>query len=44
MARDQGDPIFAVNFPWFGTADYWAGQVVLLQDQVEALREEPLAA
>jgi len=39
-----GDPIFAVNFPWFGTPDYWAGQVVLLQDQVEAMQEEPLAA
>ena len=36
--------IFAVNFPWFGAPDYWAGQVVLLRDQIEARREEPLVA
>ncbi len=39
-----GDPIFAINFPWFGTADYWAGQVQLLRQQVQAMREQPLVA
>ncbi|AVP56219.1 serine/threonine protein kinase [Pulveribacter suum] len=42
--RFAGDPIFPINFPWFGTADYWRGQVDMLHEQLEALREEPLQA
>jgi len=42
LARRWGDPIFAINFPWFGTSDYWHGQVLMLQEQIEAMREEPL--
>jgi len=37
-----GDPIFAINFPWFGTSDYWRGQVGVLRGQIEAMGEEPL--
>ena len=30
------------NFPWFGSHDYWHGQVALLREQLQALQEEPL--
>ena len=42
--RFAGDPIFAINFPWFGTPDYWRGHVDVLREQIEAMREEPLHA
>ena len=42
LARRWADPTFPANFPWFGSSDYWQGQVVMLQDQVEAMQEEPL--
>ena len=42
LARRWDDPIFAINFPWFGSSDYWQGQVQMLQEQIEALQEEPL--
>jgi Ser/Thr protein kinase RdoA (MazF antagonist) len=44
LARRWDDPAFPVNFPWFGTSDYWQGQVHMLQEQLEAMEEEPLAA
>ena len=44
LARRFDDPIFPINFPWFGSSDYWKGQVQMLQDQVEAMQEEPLYA
>jgi Ser/Thr protein kinase RdoA (MazF antagonist) len=44
LARRWDDPIFPINFPWFGTSDYWRGQVRMLQEQVEAMAEEPLHA
>jgi Ser/Thr protein kinase RdoA (MazF antagonist) len=44
LARRWDDPTFPVNFPWFGGTDYWAGQVLMLQEQIEAMREEPLYA
>ena len=44
LARRWQDPIFAVNFPWFGTSDYWRGQVDMLIEQIEAMQEEPLQA
>src|SRR5438105_3170346 len=28
LARRWGDPIFPINFPWFGTSDYWKEQVL----------------
>ena len=42
LARRWSDPIFPINFPWFGTPDYWRGQVHMLQEQLEAMQEAPL--
>jgi Ser/Thr protein kinase RdoA (MazF antagonist) len=42
LARRWDDPTFPVNFPWFGSSDYWQGQVQMLEEQVEAMQEEPL--
>ena len=42
LARRWSDPIFPINFPWFGSSDYWMGQVQMLQDQIEAMAEDPL--
>ena len=44
LARRWQDPIFPANFPWFGSSDYWRGQVDMLIEQCEAMQEEPLAA
>jgi Ser/Thr protein kinase RdoA (MazF antagonist) len=42
LARRWDDPIFPINFPWFGSSDYWHGQVLMLQEQIEAMQEAPL--
>ncbi len=42
LARRWADPTFPINFPWFGSSDYWQGQVQMLQEQIEAMQEEPL--
>ena len=42
LARRWQDPIFPINFPWFGSSDYWQGQVNMLHEQIEAMQEEPL--
>jgi len=42
LARRWDDPIFAINFPWFGSSDYWQGQVQMLEEQIEAMQEAPL--
>jgi Ser/Thr protein kinase RdoA (MazF antagonist) len=42
LARRWEDPTFPVNFPWFGSSDYWKGQVLMLEEQMEAMQEEPL--
>ena len=42
LARRWDDPIFPINFPWFGSSDYWHGQVQMLQDQIEAMQDDPL--
>jgi Ser/Thr protein kinase RdoA (MazF antagonist) len=44
LARRWEDPIFPINFPWFGSSDYWKGQIQMLQDQCEAMAEDPLYA
>jgi Ser/Thr protein kinase RdoA (MazF antagonist) len=44
LARRWEDPIFPINFPWFGSSDYWKGQVQMLQDQCEAMAEDPIYA
>jgi Ser/Thr protein kinase RdoA (MazF antagonist) len=42
LARRWNDPIFPANFPWFGSSDYWRGQVDTLNEQIEAMQEDPL--
>lgn len=42
LALRQDDPAFAEHFSWFGTPAYWQEQVRILQDQVEAMQEEPI--
>jgi Ser/Thr protein kinase RdoA (MazF antagonist) len=44
LAQRWSDPIFPINFPWFGTRDYWQGQVDLLIEQTEAMQEPALVA
>ncbi|PIF75441.1 Ser/Thr protein kinase RdoA (MazF antagonist) [Variovorax sp. 54] len=44
LARRWEDPIFPINFPWFGSSDYWKGQILVLEDQCEQMAEEPLYA
>jgi Ser/Thr protein kinase RdoA (MazF antagonist) len=42
LARRWQDPIFQINFPWFGTPDYWRSQVHMLHEQIEAMQEPAL--
>ncbi len=44
LAQRWHDPIFPINFPWFGSSDYWKGQVNMLEEQTEAMQEPPLLA
>ena len=42
LARRWADPTFPLNFPWFGSSDYWAGQIHQLEEQTEAMLAPPL--
>ena len=42
LAQRWHDPIFPINFPWFGSSDYWKGQVDMLVEQTEAMQAAPL--
>jgi Ser/Thr protein kinase RdoA (MazF antagonist) len=44
LARRWDDPAFPRAFPWFGTSDYWRGQVQMLEEQCEAMEEPPVVA
>ncbi|KAF1043899.1 serine/threonine protein kinase [Xylophilus sp.] len=44
LARRWSDPVFPRAFPWFGSSDYWRGQVQMLEEQAEAMEEAPLVA
>ena len=44
LARRWDDPAFPAAFPWFGSSDYWKGQVKMLEEQLEAMAEPPLVA
>ncbi|MBE7367277.1 serine/threonine protein kinase [Ramlibacter pallidus] len=44
LARRWDDPAFPHAFPWFGTSDYWRGQVQMLEEQLEAMDEPPVVA
>lgn len=42
IARRWDDPAFPINFPWFGSRDYWQGQVDMLVEQIEEMQNPPL--
>ena len=42
LARRWDDPAFPIAFPWFGSSDYWKGQVQMLEEQMEQRAEPPL--
>lgn len=42
IARRWEDPAFPINFPWFGSRDYWQGQVDMLVEQIEEMQNPPL--
>lgn len=42
LARRWDDPAFPAAFPWFGSSDYWQGQVHMLREQLEAMGEDVL--
>ncbi len=44
LARRWDDPAFPRAFPWFGTSDYWKEQILMLEEQLEAMDEAPLVA
>lgn len=44
LARRWDDPAFPRAFPWFGSRDYWEGQVHMLEEQLEAIEAPPLVA
>ena len=44
LARRWSDPIFPINFPWFGSAAYWQEQAAMLWQQVEAMEQPALVA
>jgi Ser/Thr protein kinase RdoA (MazF antagonist) len=44
LARRWDDPAFPLAFPWFGTPDYWRGQVQMLEEQLEQMAEPALVA
>ncbi|GAC1608187.1 MAG: serine/threonine protein kinase [Ramlibacter sp.] len=44
LARRWDDPAFPPTFPWFGSSDYWQGQVQMLQEQLEAMAGPPPSA
>ena len=44
LARRWDDPAFPPTFPWFGSSDYWQGQLQMLEEQLEAMAEPALPA
>lgn len=42
LARRWRDPAFPRAFPWFAEPRYWERHVVELQEQLEALEQEPI--
>ena len=43
LARRWQDPSFPLNFPWFGSVNYWKDQIVQMRDQCEAMSEPDLS-
>jgi Ser/Thr protein kinase RdoA (MazF antagonist) len=44
IARRWHDPAFPIAFPNFESPSYWAQQTTQLQEQIEAMQEDPLVA
>lgn len=42
LADRWQDPIFPINFPWFGTHHYWQEQIQTLNEQIIAMQEDVL--
>ncbi|MDO4232832.1 MAG: serine/threonine protein kinase [Lautropia sp.] len=42
LAARWNDPAFPAAFPWFGTPQYWQGQILHLRDQLDRLQQQPL--
>lgn len=42
LAERWTDPAFPAAFPWFGTPGYWGQQITQLNEQIEAMAEDPL--
>ena len=42
LAKRRDDPAFVQHFSWFGSSDYWAGQIHMLEEQCEAMQEPAL--
>jgi Ser/Thr protein kinase RdoA (MazF antagonist) len=42
LARRRDDPAFVQHFSWFGSSDYWAGQIHMLEEQCEAMQAPAL--
>jgi Ser/Thr protein kinase RdoA (MazF antagonist) len=42
LARRWQDPSFPLNFPWFGSVNYWQDQIVQMREQCEAMAQPVL--
>jgi Ser/Thr protein kinase RdoA (MazF antagonist) len=42
LCKRADDPSFAINFPWFWSAQYWQTQIDELSEQIEAMQEPAL--
>lgn len=43
LAKRWHDPAFPTAFPWYATEEYWLGQAKSLRQQLEQLKQPPLA-
>lgn len=43
LARRWEDPAFPKNFPWFNSYSYWQEQCMVLEEQLNLMRQPPLA-
>ena len=43
LAKRWDDPAFPTAFPWYATEEYWLGQARSLRQQLEKLKQPPLA-
>jgi Ser/Thr protein kinase RdoA (MazF antagonist) len=43
LARRWEDPSFPINFPWFGSVNYWSDQIVQIREQCEVMAQPVLS-